>query len=281
MTNAKLMTANQYPISQIDDIPLEDIRISDDNVRLHDPEKDLEQLAESIRLHGLLQPVVLVGAKGSPPYDLISGQRRFLAHQKILKYATIRATFVPRMSRTDAIIRSLVENLQRTELEYRDTSEAITELYKALGSDRRVSEATGLSIRRVRDHLLVEARASQKMKDLLAANSVSPADIKRCLQAAQDNIQKAERLLDLIIERQPTSHQKRRLISYGAANSGASAETLIDEAMKPHVEQKLIIALGEETRSALARATVAMELEPVDLAEKILQEWLQEQGFIG
>jgi ParB family transcriptional regulator, chromosome partitioning protein len=275
------MTQNQYPLGQVVVVPLADIQISKDNVRLNDPTKDLDQLAESIRLHGLLQPVVLAGIQGSPPYDLISGQRRFLAHLTILKEPNIRAIFVDKMSRTDALIRSLVENLQRTELEYRDTSEAITELFKTLGSDRKVSEATGLSLRRVRDHLLIEARASSKMKAQLAANQVSPSDVKRALQAAQDNIAKAERLLDLMIENHPTNHQKRRIIGYGMADPNASAEDIFAEAVKPHVEQKLVIALADDTRAALSKATNDMEMEPTDLAEKILLEWLQEQGYIS
>jgi len=273
------MNSNQNIPGQIVEVPLGDIQISKDNVRLHDPEKDLDQLAQSIKLHSLLQPVVLTGIFGNPPYDLISGQRRFLAHLTILHAPTIRATFVGKMSRTDALIRSLVENLQRTELEYRDTSTAITELYKTLGSDKKVSEATGLSLRRVRDHLLIEARASDKMKKQIADKKVSPADVKRALQAAQDNISKAERLLDLIIENQPSSHQKRRLVGYGAADPKASAEDIFAEAIKPHIEQKLVIALAEETRAAFNKATSAMEMEANDLAEKILLEWLQEQGY--
>ena len=275
------MNENPYQISQIEDVSLGDIQISNDNVRLHDPEKDLDQLAESIRLHGLLQPVVLVGTKGSPPYDLISGQRRFLAHQKILKATSIRATFVPKMSRKDALIRSLVENLQRTELEFTDTAAAITELYKELGNDRAVSAATGLSLRRVRDHLHIDAQASDKMKGMLSEGKVSAADVKRCLQAAQDNIKKAERLLELIIEKQPTSHQKRRLVEYGQKGGTSSAEQILEEAMKPHVEQKLVIALDDITRKALKTASTAMEMEAGDLAEKVLREWLKENGFEG
>ena len=68
------------PLAQILEIPLTDIEISDDNVRLHNAERDLDQLAESIHLLGLMQPVVLTGEFGKPPYQLISGQRRFMAH---------------------------------------------------------------------------------------------------------------------------------------------------------------------------------------------------------
>src|SRR5688500_17556793 len=136
-------------LATISDIPLSDIRISKENVRLHDPDRDLEERAASIKRHGLLQPVVLLGQIGKPPYKLITGQRRYLAHQKYLKARTIRAVFVAKIDRTQAIVRSLVENLQRVELEYVDTSKAVTELYTTFGNDEdRVQKETGLSIRR-------------------------------------------------------------------------------------------------------------------------------------
>ena len=148
----------------IRDIRLRDITISANNVRLHDPERDLDELAASIKKHGLLQPVVLLGEHGKPPYELISGQRRFLATRS---YAakSIRAVFIGELDKTQAIVRSLVENLQRVELEYVDTAKAITELYNKFGNDEdKVQTETGLSIRKIREYVMIEAQASPKMK---------------------------------------------------------------------------------------------------------------------
>lgn len=65
----------------IRDIPLRDIREDGVNVRHTDVEKDIEELANSIRQHGLLQPIVLRGEYGQKPYELIMGRRRLLAPQ--------------------------------------------------------------------------------------------------------------------------------------------------------------------------------------------------------
>jgi ParB-like chromosome segregation protein Spo0J len=59
-------------LSDIYDIPLKDIRVSALNVRKHDRGAEIEFLAKSIKKHGLLQPVVLRGVKGKPPFDLVS-----------------------------------------------------------------------------------------------------------------------------------------------------------------------------------------------------------------
>src|SRR5688572_3321982 len=125
-----MTTTKAPPLGTIYEIPLSEIQISDDNVRQQDPTKDLDELAASIKRHGLLQPVVLNGEHGKPPYELISGQRRFLAHQEILKSPTIRAVFAGKLTHSEALVRSLVENLQRVQLSYEDTAKAVTYLYK-------------------------------------------------------------------------------------------------------------------------------------------------------
>jgi ParB family transcriptional regulator, chromosome partitioning protein len=274
------MSAQLKPLEHIHDIPLRHINISDFNVRLTDETKDLDELAASIKRHGLLQPVVLMGVPGQPPYELISGQRRFLAHQKVLKSPSIRAVFVGNLSETDAVIRSLVENMQRVELEFDDTAKAVTYLYHKFGKDEyKVHKETGLSLRKVRDFIMIEARATDKMKTLLKARKVSPADVKRAIVAAQDDLAKAEELVNLIIEYKPTAHQKRRLAMYGEKNKRASAETILTQAMQPHVEQNIIIPLPEDLRNALAKATRSLSMEPEDLAAKAIRDWLHSQGF--
>lgn len=49
-----LELASSHAISNIVDVPVKDIQISTDNVRHFDPTRDLDELAASIRLHGLL-----------------------------------------------------------------------------------------------------------------------------------------------------------------------------------------------------------------------------------
>lgn len=267
-------------LQTIYDIPLKEIEISEDNVRESRPTTDLDELAASIKLHGLLQPVVLKGEYGNPKYELIGGQRRLLAHEKLGR-KTIRAVFAGRnLSKTDIVIRSLVENLQRVELEYEDTAKAVTYLYRKFGNDEgAVAQHTGLSIRRIREFVEIEARATPRMKKLLHKGNVSPSDVKRAIRAAQDNMKKAEELLDLIIEHRPTGHQKRRLVAYAEQHSSETAKKIFNEAMKPAVEQNLVISLPSDLIEALKKATKSLKVEADELAVQILSEWLESQGF--
>lgn len=266
---------------KIHDIPIGEIRISTDNVRLHDPTKDLEELAASIKKHGLLQPVTLLGEYGKPPYKLILGQRRLLAHQKILKAKSIRAVFAGNISKIQAVIRSVVENMQRLDLEYVDTAKAITSLYEDFGKDeRKVQKETGLSIRKIRDYILIEAQATPKIKQLLKEKKVSHVDVKRALRAAQANISKAEELLNLMIKYNPNAHQKKRIVQYGEKDKTMPANKILEESMKPHVEDNIIISLPAEIKTALKLAMEKLLMDPEELVSKAISDWLRSQGFL-
>lgn len=274
---------NTEVLNQIYKVNLVEIEISQDNVRgVTEAVQDLDELAASIKRHGLLQPVVLLGEHGFPPYKLISGQRRFLAHKEKLKARTINAVFAGNLNKTDAIVRSLIENVQRLELDYRDTSEAVTYLYNQYEkNDRKVAEETGISLRKVREVIDINAKATPKIKKWLNEHKITPVDVKRAIRAAQDNLKKAEELIELIIERKPDMHQKRRIALYGQANSSASAKKILEEAMKPAVEQSIIVSLPANIREGLRKATEKMSMEADELMSKVISDWLQAQGYIG
>ena len=265
---------------KIYEIKIEDIELSDKNVRHNNPLKDLDELAASIKKHGLLQPVVMLGRYGQPPYDLIAGQRRFLAHKQILNKKTIKAVFVGNLTKNQAVLRSLVENVQRVELDHADTAKAITNLYISFRkNERKVQIETGLSIRKVRDYIHIEEQASRKMKHKLRKGTVTPADVKRALRAAQGTIKKAEELLDLMEQYPLTKYQKKRVIEYGKKHKRASAKKIIKEARRPRVEQKIMISLPEEVRKGLEQATKDFSMEPEEIVAEVLEKWLSDQGY--
>lgn len=272
---------HEISLEKIYRVPIKEIRISTDNVRKTEPPRDLDELAASIKKHGLLQPVILIGQHAHPPYELISGQRRFLAHQKLGK-SDIRAVFAGTLSKTEAVVKSLIENTQRLDLDYLDTARAITDLYEHYNKDeRQVQKETGLSLRKVREFILIEARATPKMKQLMQRGRVSHTDVKRAIRAAQDNLKKAEALVDLIIKHNPTTHQKKRLAMYGDKDKHASAKEILENAMKPHVEQSILISLPNDVQLGLTKATKSMAMEAEELAAKVLADWLRGQGFLA
>ncbi|HEY9661278.1 MAG TPA: ParB/RepB/Spo0J family partition protein [Allocoleopsis sp.] len=92
--------------------------------RFFDPEK-LEQLAESIRQHGVLEPI-LVRSLLKGQYELVAGERRYRAAQLAgLKEVPV---VIRELSDQDALQLALIENLQREDLNPVEETEGILEL---------------------------------------------------------------------------------------------------------------------------------------------------------
>jgi ParB family chromosome partitioning protein len=113
----------------------------------------LSELAESIRAHGVIQPIVVRKrplAAGSSPvmnasaqqYEIIAGERRWRAAQKAgLKSIPV---VISDAAENDTLTLALVENLQREDLNPIEEAEAFHRLHEALGyTQQEIAEAVG------------------------------------------------------------------------------------------------------------------------------------------
>jgi len=249
------------------------------NVRQTDRDVGVEDLALSIERHGLIQPIVLRGEFGKPPYDLIAGHRRLAAH-RVLGKKTIRTTFKPaNYSNFKAKVDSLIENIQRVKINHADAAEAISAMYRHYNkSVRQVAEDLGISEGTVRDYLRIEEFASPKAKRLLRAGTVKKEDIKRVIKAAQGNMRKADRLLDYLPTM--TTYDKDRMAEYGEKHPKASEDEIVSESKKPRYEPTVMLSLAPEVDKALEKAATELEMDKASVAEEAVREWLKEKGFL-
>ena len=63
------------------EIPLDDLVIGLGQVRTRDVAKEVDELADSISQVGLLEPIVVCSTEVEGKYEIVTGQRRFLARQ--------------------------------------------------------------------------------------------------------------------------------------------------------------------------------------------------------
>ncbi|TND08970.1 MAG: chromosome partitioning protein, ParB family [Bacteroidetes bacterium] len=95
-------------------IPLEQIETNPFQPRTHFEEQALEELSESIKVHGIIQPVT-VRKMGYDKYQLISGERRFRASQ--MAGLTAIPAYVRVANDQTMLEMALVENIQRENLD--------------------------------------------------------------------------------------------------------------------------------------------------------------------
>ncbi len=123
-------------------VPVEQIRRGEFQPRQNISQQGLEELANSIRAQGLVQPVVLRPVDGG--YELIAGERRWRASQ-LAGLHEIPAVIkdVPDQA---AAAMALIENIQREDLSPLEESQAIKRLIEEFGlTHQQAAESVGRS----------------------------------------------------------------------------------------------------------------------------------------
>jgi ParB family chromosome partitioning protein len=119
------------------EIPLDQIERNPFQTRTSFDEAQLTELSQSIAASGVVQPIVvrtLTSINGQPRYQLITGERRWLASRKAAK-STIPA-IVRQVSDEQALEMTIVENLQRADLNPMEQARA----YQRLSSDFKMTQ---------------------------------------------------------------------------------------------------------------------------------------------
>lgn len=154
-------------------IPLREIMPNTRQPRTRFDEAALEELAESIREHGVIQPVIvkvirLTNWEGAVRrYELIAGERRWRASERA-DQATIPAIIRDETSDTALLELALIENLQRADLTPLEEATAFGQMQGELGYTyeqigQRVGKSKGYVMNRMR--LL---RLDDDLRDLVA-----------------------------------------------------------------------------------------------------------------
>ena len=118
-------TASQdEQISELRNIKLTEITADPNQPRRHFDEPALEELAASIVEHGILQPIVVTPSTGG--YQIVAGERRYRAAKKagLDKIPALVRT----LSNQHKLELSLIENLQRRDLNVLETATAYLKL---------------------------------------------------------------------------------------------------------------------------------------------------------
>ncbi|HEY8168348.1 MAG TPA: ParB/RepB/Spo0J family partition protein [Candidatus Limnocylindrales bacterium] len=124
------------------DVPVDRVRRNPYQPRSSADASGLEALAESIRMHGVLQPILVVATFDG--YQLIAGERRLRAAE--LAGLTRIPAIVRDAAEQDQLELALIENLQRSDLDPIDEARAYRRLMDEFGLDqeavaRRVGRA--------------------------------------------------------------------------------------------------------------------------------------------
>lgn len=128
------LTANQNndAAEKIENISIDKIKPNRHQPRTIFNEEKLQELAESIKQNGLIEPIVVVRSVAPGEYELIAGERRLRA-SKLAGLTEIRAIIQEGASDKDKLDLALIENIQREDLNPIDEATSISNIIKLRG----------------------------------------------------------------------------------------------------------------------------------------------------
>lgn len=200
--------ANEFsPIEgELQQLPLDKISAGKYQPRKEFPQEQLEELANSIRVQGIIQPIV-VRSKNKGNYEIIAGERRFRA----AKLAGL--TSVPALIRElpdEAVVAvALIENIQRQDLNPIEEALALQRLISEFAlTHEQVANAVGKS-RTMVSNLLRLLNLAEVVKDLLTRGKIEMGHARALI-----NLQPQEqiKIANLITEKSLSVRQTEDMV---------------------------------------------------------------------
>jgi ParB family chromosome partitioning protein len=199
------------PDAGLREIPIELIHANPDQPRQNFSLAEIDELAESIRQNGVLQPILLRPSPRTPgEYEIVAGERRWRAGQRV------GLGVIPALVRTldddRALEIALVENVQREDLNAMEEAQAYRTLIDRFG---RTQDQTATAVGKSRSHVSNTMRLLQLPESVQqhVVHGRLSAGHARALLSAGD----AARLADLVVERQLSVREAEALVRGKAA----------------------------------------------------------------
>jgi ParB family transcriptional regulator, chromosome partitioning protein len=254
----------EVPIEQISPNPYQPRRTFND--------ASIEELARSVREHGIIQPLV-VTRTGDSKYRLIAGERRFRAAQKA-GLSVVPVVIKETMTDSDTLQVALIENIQREDLNTIEEAYAYHQLHEEFGlTQEEISKRVGKERSTVANFLRL-LRLPDSVKKLLASGQLSMGHARAIL--AVDSPKKQEQLAERVVKRNLNVRQTEMLASESSPKAAAEPEKEKDIFTRD-AEEKLTRALrsrveiDRKRRGGVIHVRFGSEDELIRLVDEIMR----------
>ena len=239
------------------------------NVRNENPARNIEDLASSIRKNGMRVPLLVKKEKDS--YKVFSGQRRLLAAQ-IAQIKEAPCYVYERISRRDAIMLSLTENVLREAMTKDDKSAAAVELLKICKSIERVAKIMGVSTVTIRRYLKYND-IPEKLRNFKDAG-LSGNEINSIFVKFPDVKEAAEVAKDLASIRGRIKRSAYRT-AIRTSRPSASTSDLRKAASRIEHAKPITILLDDDYYRTLSKAALVRSTPTEEFTTGIVEEWIE------
>lgn len=195
----------------------------------------IRELAESIAVHGLIQPILVrPKAEKGGMYEIVAGERRWRAAQEARLHTV--PVIIRSLDDRETMEIALVENLQREDLNALDEAQGYRNLMNEFGHSQ---DKAALVVGKSRSHVA-------NMLRLLAL----PADVQSMVRDGRLSMGHARTLV-------------------GAANAKDLAQRIVDEGLSVREAEKLSVGHGTKTAHKNKAAAAAKDIDTMALEQEV------------
>ena len=200
-------------------------------------EDALEELADSIKQHGMINPLIVTPRDGS--YMIVAGERRWRAARKIeLKEVPV---IIKKLSDEEIAELSIIDNLQREDINSIDEAFAFKQLIDAY---------------------------SYTQDQLAAIVSKSRVYVTNSLRL----LKLCKKVQEMVIQELITAGHARALISIESENTQEEiAQKIVDENLSVRETEKLVKNLGKSPKKKSSKTNASVEAVYAEISEKCKQ----------
>jgi len=119
-------SVEQFNESEVIQLPVEKIIPNQFQPRTIFEDEKIDELAQTLKTHGIIQPIVVRQLEDEEQYEVIAGERRLRA-AKVLEWETI-SSIIRNLTDTETASVALIENIQREQLSAIEEASAYVQL---------------------------------------------------------------------------------------------------------------------------------------------------------
>lgn len=217
----KQQQKGEFLSSRVRYLPVDSIRPNPHQPRTNFHDDGLQELAQSIRRYGILQPLTV--RRSGAVYELVAGERRLRA----ARMAGLREVpcLLARVDEEDSALLALIENLQRRDLDYWEEAEALARLIQRYHlTQEQAAERIGKSQSAVANKLRL-LRLSRPVRQALQESHLSERHARALLRLEDEheqlcalhviiqhryNVAQTEEYIESLLQRCTSAAPKRR-----------------------------------------------------------------------
>jgi ParB family chromosome partitioning protein len=260
-------------LEQIDKNPFQTRYVQDND--------NLEELAESIKASGVVQPIVVRPAEEAGRYILILGERRLHASKKAGK-DTIPA-LIRRVSDQQAAEMTIIENLQREDLSPLEQAQAFKVLSQEFQlTQQEIGERVGLSRQSIANYMRL-LKLPREVMEMLAEKRLSFEKAKTLLSLSTDdqishaalfavkNGMNIEQIETLVLSMNSDASPFPGIAGAAAPKKSSGARWVDPNVRAAQTDLERLLGVRVRIRDRKGKGKIVIEYATVDDYERVLE----------